>query len=236
MKQQNKWTKSKVVRQSLNAFDSLRKRLAYLRSVSIVMEQDDESTNPPVPVWIADMLAFRISPAARDAEQLRSQVQSYYLATTSMPIALLYSALCDYKELAEMNADLSYGPLDRVLAEMEARGLLGKMRDLRNAMFHVRPNKRIDQLVHEIMSLSSEKSLKFAHIERLLYDFTEYTFRHFSLLLQEDRRKLEDGFKQALAHYDTLPQSVRDEHQEELQKRGKALDAYLVHPDVDSTQ
>ena len=226
MNTQDEIRKSKVVLKSLESFDSLRVGLAYLRSVSIILERDEDFSTNPVPVWIADVIKYRGKNAVLDVEQLESQMQSYYLATTSLPVALLYAALCHYKELANQNSRLRYAKLDSVLEEMEENGLFEKMREFRNAIFHVRPNKRIDQQAQDIFSFGIESNLKFARLEQLLYDFTEHVFRNFEILLQESREKLEDGYKKALAHYDTLPHSVREEHEKELKERGGALDNY----------
>lgn len=227
MKKQNSWPKSKIVLQSMASFDSLRKGLAYMRSVSIVLQHDGEAYSDPDPIWVADLVKYRGAPKEEDAEEFASQLHSYYLATTALPLALLYAALCHYRALVRLNKDLRYAELDSALIEMEDCGLFEKMRHFRNAVFHIRPNKRIDQMLQDILTLSLDNNLPFVRLEQLLYDFTDHAFLNFNVLLQESEEKLKEGYKQALAHYDTLPQAIRDEHEKEIQERGKALDSYF---------
>ena len=162
-----------------------------MRSVSIVLQHDGEAYSDPDPIWVADLVKYRGAPKEEDAEEFASQLHSYYLATTA---GSLVCSLCHYRALVRTS-----DTPDSALIEMEDCGLFEKMRHFRNAVFHIRPNKRIDQMLQDILTLSLDNNLPFVRLEQLLYDFTDHAFLNFNVLLQESEEKLKEGYKQALA-------------------------------------
>ena len=80
-------------------------------------------------------------------------------------------------------------------------GLLESMRQLRNSVFHVRPNRKVDTLINEVRDLAVDNRIRLAGLEHLLYDFTSDVFGS-TEIFQESEEVLMQGFNDALAYYD----------------------------------
>ena len=199
--------KSKVVLESLEAFHSLRISLAYLRSVSVALEQseDDEAK---ILEWI------RIWPRTVAETERDAILKDFRRTTALMYIALLYATLTHYSKLRKLNPQLKHDRLDRAIEVAKTHGLFERMRQVRNSVFHIRPSRSVDKIGDEIANLDvpdleigkrpdgmSGTVLRFIELERLLYDFTESTFAS-TEIYQEDRETLIKGYNEALAYYD----------------------------------
>ena len=117
-------------------------------------------------------------------------------------VALLYTAVCFYKTLVEVNPELRHDKLDEELEVVSGSGLLESMREVRNAVFHVRPSTRSELLINDVVKRTLENKLALSKIEDLLYDATERVFRSPEALFQEKEEILLQGFRSALAYYE----------------------------------
>ena len=187
--------KSRAVLDSLRSFASLRTALACLRSVSITIEEDKKEQLSVISKEIMILVGER---AEDEAQVLR---ESYYRATLSLYVALLYASLLHYLKLGTLNPQLKHSELDRVLEAAEHCGLLEKMRQVRNSVFHVRPNKRMETLIAEVSKLATAEGMELARLEDLLYDFTSDVFSS-AEIFQESEEVLMQGFADAVAYYD----------------------------------
>ena len=190
-----KQDKSDIVLSSLETFHVLRSRLAYLGSFSTVFQ-----SRTPIDT-IKDELIGSYG-GKLDERKLAELSSNCLQATICMNVALLYAAIHCYIELCGINSELRLDELDREIRVAEDSGLLNCMRELRNTVFHVRPNKRLDRLVDEVVSRTLENKLAFAKLERLLYDATEKIFTSPEALFQKKKEVLMQGFQDALAYYD----------------------------------
>ena len=188
----------RVVLRSLEGFQALRSALAYLRSISVVFESGNagghlatirEEIEATAPEHLTEpelgLLSSQCSQAAMYTHQ-----------------ALLYTAVCFYEVLVEANPALRYDELDEALEAARRNGLLDSMRDLRNAVFHVRPSVRSHELLMDVVRGSTENALDWNRLEDLLFDATERMFRDPEALLQEKKEVLEEGYRRALAYYE----------------------------------
>ena len=147
----NMSSKHSVVSESLSSFDSLRTALAYLRSISITFGDEKDKLRSVVSEEIKTMIAQSPEDEAEVLEDC------YYRATMSFYTALLYAVIKHYQKLGRLNSQLRHTELDRVLKVADDCGLLEKMRQVRNSVFHVRPNKRMETLIDEVLRLGPIK-------------------------------------------------------------------------------
>ncbi len=117
-------------------------------------------------------------------------------------VALLYTAVCCYIKLLEINPELQHNELDKEIKTVKDSGLLNSMRDVRNAVFHIRPSTRSERLIDDVVRRTLANKLALAKLEDLLYDATENVFRSPEALFQEKEEVLMQGFQDALAYYD----------------------------------
>ena len=175
----SKLDKSQIVLRSMNSFQALRLSLAYLRSFSVVFESDG-------------------------AEGHLAAIEEEYCSKAAIcaHVALLYTAVCFYKTLVEVNPALRHDKLDKELEAARDSGLLDSMREFRNAVFHIRPSNRPELLINEVVKRTLENKLSLGKIEDLLYDATERVFRNPETLFQEKEEVLMEGYRRALAYYE----------------------------------
>ncbi len=76
------------------------------------------------------------------------------------------------------------------------------MRQVRNAVFHIRPNTNSTKLVGNVIRCTLDNRLALAKLERLLYDATEQIFLSPEALFQEKEEVLMQDYQDALAYYD----------------------------------
>ena len=138
---------------------------------------------------------------AQSREEAEALEECYYRATISVYVALLYAVLKHYQMLGRLNPALRHAELDRVLKVAEDCGLLEKMRQVRNSVFHVRPNKRMETLIEEVTRLEFDNGIEMAGLECLLYDFTSDVFSG-TEIFQKSEEELMKGFNDALVYYD----------------------------------
>ena len=128
--------RSGIVLRSLESFQALRSALAYLRSISIIFEGGgaggplaavEEELKATIPEQLTE----------KDLRQLSMYCSKAAICTHA---ALLYTAVCFYKMLVEVNPALRHDKLDEELEAARGSGLLDSMREVRNAVFHVRPS------------------------------------------------------------------------------------------------
>ena len=187
-------SKDNVVSESLSSFGSLRMALAYLRSISIILEDEQDKLRSIIAEEIKTMVA-------QNQEEAEALEQCYYRATISVYVALLYAVLKHYQMLGRLNPALRHAELDRMLKVADDCGLLEKMRQVRNSVFHVRPSKRTETLIEEVTKLDVENGVEMAGLEYLLYDFTSHVFSSTDIF-QKSEEELMKGFNDALAYYD----------------------------------
>ena len=190
--------RSGIVLRSLNSFQALRLALAYLRSISIIFEGGraggqlaaiEEELKATIPEQLTE----------KDLRQLSMYCSKAAICTH---VALLYTAVCFYKTLVEVNPALRYDELDEELDAVRGSGLLDSMRKVRNAVFHVRPSTRSELLINDVVKRTLENKLALGKIEDLLYDATERVFLSPEALFQEKEEVLLQGFRSALAYYE----------------------------------
>lgn len=190
--------KSGIVLSSLETFDALRSRLAYLHSFSIMFQSDEDG----MPIdRIDEELAARYGGELEDSD-IAELASNCAQATICTHVALLYAAIGCYNELCEINPELRLDELDKEIRVVRDSGLFSSMRELRNAVFHIRPNKRLDKLVEDVARRTLKNKLALAKLERLLYDATEGIFSSPESLFQEKEEVLMQGFRDAVAYYD----------------------------------
>ena len=190
--------KSKIVLRSMDSFQALRSSLAYLRSVSIILEDGGDGGH---------LTKIEEELKATTPEQLTEaefRLLSMYCSKAAIctHVALLYTAVCFYKALVEVNPALRHDKLDEELEAARGSGLLESMREARNAVFHIRPSTRPELLISEVVKRTLENKLSLGKIEDLLYDATEKVFRNPETLFQEKEEVLMEGYKKALAYYE----------------------------------
>ena len=188
-------SKDRVVLESLGSFGSLRTALSYLRSVSIVFEDDVDEGYSVISKEIKTIVG------ERGEEEAQILLECYLQAIISLHIALLYAGLTHYRKLGELNAKLKHSELEGMLEAAEGCGLLERMRQVRNSVFHVRPNKKVGTLINEVRNLAIDNGIGLARLEHLLYDFTSDVFSS-TEIFQESEEVLMQGFNDALAYYD----------------------------------
>ena len=194
----DKPSKTLAVLRSLESFQALRSALAYLRSMSVLFEGGRTGRH---------LAAIEEEIKAAAHEQLTgaelSQNALYCsIAAMCTHISLVYTAVCFYGVLVETNSDLRHERLDQELEKARRNGLLESMRQVRNAVFHIRPNTRSDQLVLNVVKRSTEQELQWDKLENLLFDATEKVFCSPETLFREKKEVLEEGFRNALAYYE----------------------------------
>ena len=138
---------------------------------------------------------------AQNQEEAEALEQCYYRATISVYVALLFAVLRHYQKLGRLNPQLRHAELDRLLKVADHCGLLEKMRQVRNSVFHVRPNKRMETLVDEITRLAEANEIDLPGVECLLYDLTSDVLSG-TEIFQKSEEELTKGFNDALAYYD----------------------------------
>ena len=114
----------------------------------------------------------------------------------------MYTAVCFYKALVEVNPALRHDELEKEVEAARRNGLLYSMMEVRNAVFHVRPNIRSEQLILDVVRGSTENKLAWNKLENLIFDATEKVFLSPEALYQEKKEVLEEGFRSALAYYE----------------------------------
>lgn len=172
--------------------------LAYLRSFSIIVEDDGDGRH---------LTAIEKELKATAPEQLTEaelRLLSMYCSKAAIctHVALLYTAVCFYKTLVEVNPALRHDKLDEELEAARDSGLLDSMREVRNAVFHVRPSTRPELLINKVVKRTFENKLSLGNIEDLLYDATERVFLNPETLFQEKKEVLMEGYRRALAYYE----------------------------------
>ena len=194
----NEPDRTRAVLRSLEGLQALKSALAYLRSMSVVFESGNAGGH---------LAAIReeieaIAPEHLTEPELGLLSSQSLRAAMSIHQALLYTAVCFYEALVEANPALRYDELDEVLEAARRNGLLDSMRDLRNAVFHVRPNVRSHELLLDVVRGSTENALDWNRLENLLFDAAERVFRDPEALLQEKKEVLEEGYRSLLAYYE----------------------------------
>ena len=190
--------KSQIVLRSMDSFQALRMYLAYLRSFSIIVEDDGDGGH---------LTAIEKELKATAPEQLTEaelRLLSMYCSKAAIctHVALLYTAVCFYKTLVEVNPALRHDKLYEELEAARDSGLLDSMREVRNAVFHVRPSTRPELLINKVVKRTLENKLSLGNIEDLLYDATERVFLNPETLFQEKKEVLMEGYRRALAYYE----------------------------------
>ena len=178
---------------SLASFASLRTALAYLCSVSILLEYHDDQRRSMISEEINTMVA-----QIPDEEGVLEEC--YHHATISLHTALLYASLLHYRKVGMLNPKLKHVELDRVLETADHCGLLEAMRQVRNSVFQVRPNKSMEALISEVTKLAIENGVELGRLEHLLYDFTSDVFSG-TEIFQESEEVLMKSFDDAVAYY-----------------------------------
>ena len=190
--------KTRTVVRSLDALQSLRSVLVYMRSMSVIFE----SGNPGGHQVALGEEIRAIGPeqlAETEVEQLSARCSQAAMYTH---LSLLYTAVSCYETVVETNPALRHDKLDEVLESPRCNGLLDSMRELRNAMFHVRPSTQAHQLAMDIVKGSATNGLQWNTLEDLLFEAAEEAFRNPEALYQEKVEVLEEGYKRALAYYE----------------------------------
>ena len=141
-------------------------------------------------------------PADKADEQQIGQARMHCAkAVISTHVALLYAAIWWYEKLVEINPSLKHDPVDAELRTVSDSGLLESMREVRNAVFHIRPSTRAERLISDVVNRTLANRLALAKLERLLYDATEAVFLNPEALFQEKEEVLMQGFRDALAYH-----------------------------------
>ena len=194
----SKLNKFQFVRRSLDSFQALRLSLAFLRSISVVFESGGAGRH---------LAAIEEELKATIPEQLteaKLRLLSIYCSKAAIftHTALLYTAVGFYKTLVEINPALRHDKLDAELEAARGSGLLDSMREVRDAVFHVRPSTQSELLINEVVKRTLENKLALGKIEDLLYDATERVFLSPETLFQQKEEVLMQGFRSALAYYE----------------------------------
>ena len=190
--------KTRTVVRSLDALQSLRSVLAYMCSMSVIFESGNAGGHlASIGEEIAATAPERLTQT--EVEQLSSRCSQAAICTH---LALSCTAVSCYEAFVAVNPALRYDRLDEVLEAARRNGLLESMRELRNAVFHVRPSVQAHRLVEDILKASLECGLAWNTLEDLLFEATEAAFRNPEALYQEKAEVLEEGFRRALAYYE----------------------------------
>ena len=190
--------KTRTVVRSLDALQSLRSVLVYMRSMSVIFESGNAAGHlAAIGEEIRAIGPERLTET--EVEQLSARCSQAAMYTH---LSLLYTAVSCYQTVVEANPALCHDKLDEVLETARRSGLLDSMRELRNAVFHVRPSVRSRELLLDVVSGSKENALAWNRLEDLLFDATERVFRDPEALFQEKKEVLEEGFRRALAYYE----------------------------------
>ena len=190
--------KFRGVLRSMDSFEALRSALAYLRSISVVFE----CAKPGGGLAAIGEKIQATAPEQLTERDLRRLSSYYAAAAISTHIALMYTAVCFYKALVEVNPALRHETLDKALEIATCNGLLDSMREVRNAVFHVRPGTRSEALVTDVLKRVDENKLRWNTIEALLFDATQQVFQSPEDLYQEKEEVLMEGYRSALAYYE----------------------------------
>ena len=187
--------KQQMVLSSLDALQALRSSLAYLRSVSIIFNSPASALDK-----ITEELGAVLSKAQSERD-MTQMLQYCSRAAICTHVSLLYTAVCCYLRLVEINPALRHAGLDSELTLVTDSGLLKSMSEVRNAVFHVRPNTQSERLLADVVRRTLANRLALAKLERLLYDATEKAFGNPEGLYQEKEEVLMQGFQDALDYY-----------------------------------
>lgn len=190
--------KTRDVLSSLESFQALRTVLIYLRSVSVVFESEKAGGHLAA---IGEEIQAN-APEQLTEQEIRHLSMECTRAAICTHLALLYTALGFYEALVEANPALRHEKLDSALEAARRNDLLDSMRELRNAVFHVRPSTQTHRLVLDVVRGAAENTLAWNTLEDLLFDATEEVFANPEVLFQERQEVLEEGFRRALAYYD----------------------------------
>ena len=194
----NGLNKTRLVVRSLDALQSLRSVLAYMRSMSVIFESGNaEGHLAAIGEEIRAIGPERLTET--EVEQLSARCSQAAMYTH---LSLLYTAVSCYETVVEVNPALRYDKLDEVLETARRRGLLESMRELRNAVFHVRPSTQAYQLAMDIVKGSAANELQWNTLEDLLFEATQAACLNPEALYQEKVEVLEEGFRRALAYYE----------------------------------
>ena len=117
-------------------------------------------------------------------------------------LSLLYAAVSCYETVVKANPALRHDKLDKELETARRSGLLESLRELRNAVFHVRPSTQAHQLAMHVVKGSADNGLQWNTLEDLLFEATEVAYLNSEALYQERAEVLEEGFRRALAYYE----------------------------------
>ena len=190
--------KTRTVVRSLDALQSLRSILAYMRSMSVIFESGNAGGHPAaIEKDIRAIGPKRLTET--EVEQLSARCSEAAMYTH---LALSYTAVSCYERVVGINPALRYDKLEEVLETARRNGLLESMRDLRNAVFHVRPSTQAHRLVEDVVKGSKESGLQWNTLEDLLFEATEAAYLNSEALYQEKAEVLEEGFRSALAYYE----------------------------------
>ena len=190
--------KIRMVVWSLDALQSLRSVLVYMRSMSVIFESGNAAGHlAAIGEEIRAIGPERLTET--EVEQLSARCSQAAMYTH---LSLLYTAVSCYQTVVEANPALCHDKLDEVLETARRSGLLDSMRELRNAVFHVRPSTHAHRLAMDIVKGSATNGLQWNTLEDLLFEAAEEAFRNPEALYQEKVEVLEEGYKSALAYYE----------------------------------
>ena len=190
--------KIRMVVRSLDALQSLRSVLVYMRSMSVIFESGNAAGHlAAIGEEIRAIGPERLTET--EVEQLSARCSQAAMYTH---LSLLYTAVSCYQTVVEANPALCHDKLDEVLETARRSGLLDSMRELRNAVFHVRPSTHAHRLAMDIVKGSATNGLQWNTLEDLLFEAAEEAFRNPEALYQEKVEVLEEGYKSALAYYE----------------------------------
>ena len=187
----------KIVHRSLDSFKALRDGLGYLRSISGCFEMDEESRSRLFDLMVENAVSADGTFDAYGADELS---RSYFQMTGALLFSLLFAALQHYIDLTKTNPQLKHEGLEATLHKIRSCGLFNTMRRLRNAVFHVKPNESIEDLIEEVHRLSTEHHIVMRRVEDLLYESTEQIFLG-TEIFRQPREALEQAYEEALAYY-----------------------------------
>ena len=188
----------RIVNRSLAAFYSLRRGLAYLRSISIGFD-NDTYLDQSLPNGIARR--FTDVHGQNSEEELEFLLDCLYRSVILMHSSLLYAALCHYEDLVRHNPRLANAELNQGIETMKDCGLWEGLRNLRNAVFHVDPSSRVQVLLNEVLMIVREHKISLGHLEDLLYECTSDIFSG-TEIFQKSREELDESFEKTLKYYD----------------------------------
>ena len=218
---------TKAVLRSLDAFDALRVGLGYLRSITVCFAENEESRSRMSSLMVSHAMAADGSFRVDQAEKLAN---SYFWMIIPLMYSLLDAALQHYVDVIKSNPQLKHQEMEATLQRMRDCGLMGALRQLRNAVFHIRPNKNVDKLIEEVHKLANENGIVMSQVEKLLYDSTEQVFLG-TEIYRTSREELEKGFQEALAYYrEHLAERGRNSRSRKNKTHPATTPARIAHP------